>query len=569
MFDSQRRHVHRSDETPSELGPDHATHVRHRNDLFRAQSAIESVFDTPHLAGREAAITEFEIQAVYNENRARWIDATSTLTNLAREGRSVDDFGVLAGFLAADLAFEPMRASVHELEEDFYEPLVERGTDVGQFDAWLLLLAPLAIGPAIGGIASYAAVQMTKHQYLDLRKRDETEAYRQAEVAQNRRLRSLIESPHDVITVVSGTDDLSLMSPHPEMLTAMSQTPSPGSVSALLGEHQLAAWSAADQLGYEHGEAQSIEIETHDRDGAPLYLEAHVSPMSDDPTERVWVWRDVTERREAESQLLQAQKLESMGHLAAGIAHEINTPMQYIGDNTHFLNADPETSDAQAGELADVISKSKLPLLRDRAPDTVNDALTGLQNVSQIVQAMKRFSHPGGDTKKPIDLNDAIRTTVTVCRNEWKYTAEVHADLAPDPLLEAHARPLNQVFLNLIINATQAIAERYADQEGNITIITRTTDDAHVVISVTDDGAGIDPENLSRIFDHFFTTKGVGVGTGQGLAIAHQVVVKEHQGLISVDSTPGEGTTFTITLPITAPLRSEATEADDAQQVMV
>lgn len=276
---------------------------------------------------------------------------------------------------------------------------------------------------------------------------------------------------------------------------------------------------------------------------------------------------DRTDVANLERQLTQAQKLESVGQLAAGIAHEINTPMQYIGDNTHFLKAtlarllaigeaaekavaDGATDDDRVA-LAKLIEKSKLPMLAERAPKAAEDALAGVENVSRIVTAMKRFSHPGSDEMEPVDLNEAITTTMTVCRNEWKYSADIETDLAEDlPIIEGRLGPLNQVWLNMIVNATHAIADRYGDDKGVITITTGVVDDGRAVrVTIGDNGAGISRENVDRIFDHFFTTKPVGKGTGQGLAIAHQVIVSEHHGAISVESTLGEGTTFIMTLP--------------------
>ena len=277
-------------------------------------------------------------------------------------------------------------------------------------------------------------------------------------------------------------------------------------------------------------------------------------------------------REEAEQQLRQAQKLESVGQLAAGIAHEINTPMQYIGDNTHFLKATitrllavAESAERTIGEgateqdrlaLAEAVGKSKLPMLAQRAPKAADDALSGVENVSRIIKAMKRFSHPGSEHFEPVDVNDAITTTMTVCRNEWRYSADIETDLAADlPVIEGRLGSLNQVWLNMIVNATHAIADAHGDDKGVITITTASAPEEDAVrVSISDNGSGIAAEHLDRIFDHFFTTKDVGQGTGQGLAIAHQVIVSEHNGALAVDSSVGRGTTFTITLPTTQPV---------------
>jgi signal transduction histidine kinase len=291
--------------------------------------------------------------------------------------------------------------------------------------------------------------------------------------------------------------------------------------------------------------------------------------------------RDVTERRKAQaamakamddlqaaqSELIQAQKLESVGQLAAGVAHEINTPMQYIGDNTHFLKATvtrllgvaeaaqrtvaDDATEADTEALVKLLQRSKLPMLAERAPKAADDALSGVENVSRIVAAMKRFSHPGSDEMESVDINEAIVTTMTVCRNEWKYSAEIETNLDDDlPLIQGRLGPLNQVWLNMIVNATHAVAEHHGENKGLITITTEAVDDGEAVrISIADNGIGIPEENLDRIFDHFFTTKDVGKGTGQGLSLVHRVIVGDHHGSINVDSTVNEGTTFKITLP--------------------
>ncbi len=273
------------------------------------------------------------------------------------------------------------------------------------------------------------------------------------------------------------------------------------------------------------------------------------------------------ELQETQSDLVHAQKLESVGQLAAGIAHEINTPMQYIGDNTHFLKnsvdrllavaeaadaaSQPEADDDAMEQLRTLIAKSKLPMIAERAPKAAEDALSGVENVSRIVTAMKRFSHPGAAEKQPVDLNESIMTTMTVCRNEWKYAADIVTDFGDIPTVHGHLGELNQVWLNMIVNAAHALAERHGDAKGKITIRTCTTrNDEQVQVSISDNGAGIPKENIDKVLDPFFTTKAVGRGTGQGLSIAHQVITKVHHGSISVVSEVGVGTTFTITLPV-------------------
>jgi PAS domain S-box-containing protein len=274
---------------------------------------------------------------------------------------------------------------------------------------------------------------------------------------------------------------------------------------------------------------------------------------------------DVTERKLLEDQLKQAQKLESIGQLAAGIAHEINTPVQYIGDNTNFLAgafhvvgevlalyraAGRDAAALNAAERA--AGEADLGYLLEEAPRAIAQTLEGVKHVARIVKAMKEFAHPGTDEKIPIDLNHAIETVISVARNEWKYTAEVVTNLEADlPAVPGLAGELNQVFLNLLVNAAHAVQSVPGSEghKGTITFATRRIEDS-VEVRITDTGCGIPEAVRGRIFDPFFTTKPVGQGTGQGLAIAHAVVVKRHGGAITFESQVGKGTTFVVRLPI-------------------
>ncbi|HZP83562.1 MAG TPA: ATP-binding protein [Chthonomonadaceae bacterium] len=283
---------------------------------------------------------------------------------------------------------------------------------------------------------------------------------------------------------------------------------------------------------------------------------------------------DVTERKLLESQLAHAQKMESIGQLAAGIAHEINTPTQYIGDNVCFLQeafalfsrllkghmqliqackAGAVSPALLAALEADVEHADVEYLLAD-VPKAIQQSLEGIARVSKIVQAMKEFSHPGTEEKVGVDINRAIESTLMVARNEWKYVAEAVTDFDPSlPMVPCLPGELNQVFLNIIINAAHAIADVVGDgslQKGQIKISTRHKGN-WVEIRISDTGGGIPEAVRSRVFDPFFTTKEVGKGTGQGLAIAHSTIVDKHKGAISFETEVGKGTTFIIRLPLT------------------
>ena len=282
----------------------------------------------------------------------------------------------------------------------------------------------------------------------------------------------------------------------------------------------------------------------------------------------------LSELKHAQARLLNAQKLEAIGGLAAGVAHEINTPIQFIGDNARFLSEafeDLSPFHEAAVELAGAVKangscpgmtdafyaamdQADLVFLQEELPVAANQALEGVGRLAEIVQALKDFSHPGEETKSPLDLNKSIESTLTICRSEWKYVADVDTDLDPGlPMVLALGGPINQALLIIIVNAAQALEEKLPDGEkGNIKIGTSTAD-GHVVVSIEDDAGGIPEDIQDRIFEPFFTTKEVGKGSGQGLAIARSVIVEQHGGDLTFSVRPGIGTTFHLTLPIDEP----------------
>ena len=269
------------------------------------------------------------------------------------------------------------------------------------------------------------------------------------------------------------------------------------------------------------------------------------------------VAEDLTHVKELERQLAQTQKLESIGQLAAGIAHEINTPIQYIGDNGKFLEGAfrdlvkfTEANRTHGNNDGD--NDRVFSYLRDEVPKAIEQLLEGVDHVARIVLAMKEFSHPGPAEKIPVDINRAIESTILVSKNEWKYLADLTTDFVQDlPPVPCLAGEFNQVILNLIVNAAHAISDVVRDSGGMGRIhITTRRDRSIVEIRVSDTGCGISKANQSKIFDPFFTTKPVGKGTGQGLAIAYGVIVQKHGGAIQVESEPGIGTTFIIRLPL-------------------
>jgi signal transduction histidine kinase len=282
---------------------------------------------------------------------------------------------------------------------------------------------------------------------------------------------------------------------------------------------------------------------------------------------------EMAQRERIEVELRLAQKLESIGQLAAGIAHEINTPIQYIGDNTEYLS---EAFDAYLelftklrpiieegvdlsspiAEVAEVVERSGLADLADDVPDAIADTLEGVEHVASIVKSMKEFSRKGSQEKVPVDINHALETTVNVARGEWKHVAEIEWQLDEElPKVYAIGAELNQVFLNLLVNAAQAVGEANEKNGGGMGVIRLMTqpNETGVVVTVSDSGTGIPEGVMDQIFDPFFTTKDVGEGSGQGLSIAHSIIVDHHGGKIDVASEPGEGATFTVWLPMGLP----------------
>jgi PAS domain S-box-containing protein len=287
------------------------------------------------------------------------------------------------------------------------------------------------------------------------------------------------------------------------------------------------------------------------------------------------------ERERLEMDLRLAQKLEAVGQLAAGVAHEINTPVQFIGDSVTFLKEaadellsltfvyrgllhteEPIGQDERQARMLAAEQDADLDYLIERVPPAFTRALAGIERVSTIVRAMRQFAHPSTQ-RAPIDVNDALQTTLIVATNEYKYVADVVLDLGELPPVMANAGDLSQVFLNLIVNAAHAIGTAVADsgERGTITVASRVEGDS-VVVTVGDTGGGIPEDIAGRVFDPFFTTKPVGRGTGQGLAISHTIVVERHHGAIGHEPNPGGGTIFRIQLPIDDPAPAHPEDRD-------
>lgn len=335
--------------------------------------------------------------------------------------------------------------------------------------------------------------------------------------------------------------------------------------------------------------ARPITVEgTHKRkDGTTFPVEVRLGTLQlKDRQAILALARDITERmrlteelraqreqRHLHARLLQAQKLESVGHLAAGIAHELNTPAQFIATNIHFIDQlfsescqvlasllelhrsvkEGKVTEAQMQTIEEQVTLFDWDYLKEEIPKAISQSQEGIERITSIVRAMKEFSHPGGKKKTASDLNRIVETTITVSRNEWKYVATVTTDLDPGlqpvPCL---ANEVGQALLNLLINAAHAIKKKLGKSvegdKGKITISTRQQEQ-YVEIRIADTGCGIPGEIRDKVFEPFFTTRDVGKGTGLGLAIAYDVVTGKHGGTLTFESEPGGGTTFIIRLP--------------------
>jgi PAS domain S-box-containing protein len=326
----------------------------------------------------------------------------------------------------------------------------------------------------------------------------------------------------------------------------------------------------AAQKALETGVGQIIEYRMQRKDGTYVTLESHGSFIRDSQGEieaLVISAHDISDRRMA----MQTEKLSAIGQLAAGVAHELNTPAQYVSDNLTFLRDTWSELDAamafcaapaqalipsDSGSSDGVIFASSprdWDWLRKEVPRAISQSLEGIRRMTKILGAMRRFSHTGGGEREEVDLNEALDATMTVAQHQIKDIADVQTDYRPElPRVECYCDELNQVFLNLIVNATHAIRDASTQgtgHRGKLTIRTRQID-RDVQIEIQDNGSGIPQDARGRVFDPFFTTKQVGEGTGQGLAICHEIIVQKHHGTIWFDTEIDKGTTFFVRIPI-------------------
>jgi two-component system NtrC family sensor kinase len=330
------------------------------------------------------------------------------------------------------------------------------------------------------------------------------------------------------------------------------------------------------------GEPASFELVVNEANGRTAWYSCFMGPMrsGDQVTGAVIIAQETTAVRRVQDELAAAQRLAAVGTLAAGIAHEINTPMQFVSDSLHFLResardmmtlivklkalqqfSNEDNRDATNAAREDVASAEEaadLPYITEQVPKAFERCIDGLGRMTAIVRSLKEFAHPATQEPSAVDLNRAIQNTLTIARNEYKYVADLETDLGDVPWVVCHVNDINQVVLNLVVNAAHAITDQVNSTGGKgvIRVVTRSEGE-WVVVSISDTGGGIPEQIRHRVFEPFFTTKEVGKGTGQGLAIAWSIVEK-HRGTLTFETEPGKGTTFFIRLPAAGTEPSES-----------
>jgi signal transduction histidine kinase len=327
-----------------------------------------------------------------------------------------------------------------------------------------------------------------------------------------------------------------------------------------VAERQMAQEALQEQANLLKEEAEKRQEAQEELEVLNENLEQRVQERTTELSEKnAEVQQAYEDLKKVQGQLLQQDKMASVGQLAAGVAHEINNPMGFIISNlgslgkyveklTAYLEADEKVltgCDPAIREMAaQERQKYKIDHICRDMPELISESSDGAQRVRQIVQDLKSFSRVDGTQFATADINEGLDSTLSIAWNELKYKATVSKEYGQLPYVWCNMGQLNQVFLNILVNAAHAI-----EDQGQIRI--RTWSEGETVrIAISDTGGGIQPENLKRIFDPFFTTKEVGKGTGLGLAIAYDIITNKHNGTIEVQSEVGTGTTFTITLPV-------------------
>ncbi|GAA3334782.1 hypothetical protein GCM10020358_00540 [Amorphoplanes nipponensis] len=434
----------------------------------------------------------------------------------------------------------------------------------------VVMLAPMA---AHGGVFGMLVLALVRRPSDDLSSSMTTLADEAAltldQLLSRSRLSIVVEHSADALILAGEAGHIRFVNPAAETMLSHPAGELVGSdLWQLVHENDVSTLRDAASA-FERAAPVPCRIRGHEHAGW-TEVEALVEYVSEHDGSRsiVFTARDVSERHRLELELRHAQKLESVGRLAAGIAHEINTPIQFVGDNLRFLDTAFADLDRLLGAYRELVATAQgdgdipaalshldsvateidIEFVMEEVPVAITQTLEGISRVAHIVRAMKAFGHPGTEEKSRADLNEAITNTIVVANNEIKYIADVETDLGDLPLVHCHLGDINQVVLNLVVNAAHAIGA--ADRgRGRIRVSTRL-EEGYAVIEVADTGTGVPPEIADKLFDPFFTTKEVGTGTGQGLALVRTLVTDRHGGTIDFTSTVGVGTVFTVRLPV-------------------
>lgn len=387
-----------------------------------------------------------------------------------------------------------------------------------------------------------------------------------ARAESERRYCQVLDAISDFVVVSGPNAQLIMANRAYRELHGLGQSAHPAGEASLNGEARERLFSEQNQV-FATGEPLDIADERVEaQDGSVVHLHTVRSPIVNpegEITMVVGVSRDITERKQMEAQLRLADRMASVGSLAAGVAHEINTPVQFVSDSIHFVKQATSDllalvekirkveSEALQAVLCSAEDEIDLSYLVEHMPSAVERAVDGLERISTIVKSMREFAHPDQKEAMPADISRGLRSTLIIARNEFKYVADEEANLGELPNVVCHMGDLNQVFLNLIVNASHAMADvHHVTGQRGVLGVRSWEEGEEVVIAISDTGNGIPEEIRARIFDPFFTTKEVGKGTGQGLAIARHIVVDKHRGKLSFTTQAQKGTTFFIRLPI-------------------
>ena len=408
------------------------------------------------------------------------------------------------------------------------------------------------------------------------------------------RTRAITDTARDAIIILNNRGEVNFWNPGAEKMFGYTQQEIYGQelhqllIPGTFQEEFYKAFQSLQKNGVGKAVNKTMELRAICKNGDEIPVELSLGSVRiDDEWQVVGMMRDLTERKKADMERQQANKMESIGTLAAGIAHEINTPTQFVGNNLRFLqdsfsditevlvevngliesSRECGDSNGELDALGEKVQQADLDFLVEEIPASIEQSQKGIETVSRIVGSMRAFTHPGKDEKTPSDLNRIIKDTIIVSRSEWKYDANIEIDLMESlPTVPCCPGAFGQIMLNLITNASHAIKsahESSISSESSSEVkfakglirITTTQQDQYAIIKISDDGTGIPEAIQKRIFDPFFTTKDVGQGTGQGLSLVHSVVVENLRGQIAFDTEQGKGTTFTINLPLESNLQ--------------